>query len=106
MLFEQRGHMRPEEYDRTKEGWAVFFDRMEVGLRRHVRRLGLDGAVIFAGQVPEAAKVDYYRLADVFVFPSAQLRMTRARKDKAWAEVGRRTQRSSVSRSSWLNCNG
>ena len=33
MLFEQRGHMRPEEYDRTKEGWAVFFDRMEARLR-------------------------------------------------------------------------
>jgi hypothetical protein len=42
----------------------------------------------------------------VFVFPSAQVRMTRARKDKAWAEVGRHTQRSSVSRSSLLNCNG
>jgi uncharacterized protein YndB with AHSA1/START domain len=33
MLFEQRGHMRPEEYDRTKEGWVVFFDRMEARLR-------------------------------------------------------------------------
>jgi hypothetical protein len=36
MLFEQRGHMRPEEYDRTKEGWAVFFDRMEARLRAPV----------------------------------------------------------------------
>jgi uncharacterized protein YndB with AHSA1/START domain len=33
MLFEQRGHMQPEAYDRTKEGWAVFFDRMEARLR-------------------------------------------------------------------------
>jgi uncharacterized protein YndB with AHSA1/START domain len=33
MLFEQRGHMRREEYDRTKDGWAVFFDRMDARLR-------------------------------------------------------------------------
>ncbi len=33
MLFEQRGHMRPEEYDRANDGWAVFFDRMEARLR-------------------------------------------------------------------------
>jgi uncharacterized protein YndB with AHSA1/START domain len=36
MLFEQRGHRRPEEYDRTKDGWAGFFDRMEVRLRASV----------------------------------------------------------------------
>lgn len=28
MVFEQRGYMRPEEYDRAKEGWASFFDRI------------------------------------------------------------------------------
>jgi uncharacterized protein YndB with AHSA1/START domain len=28
MLFEQRGHMRPEQYERAKEGWAAFFDRI------------------------------------------------------------------------------
>jgi uncharacterized protein YndB with AHSA1/START domain len=28
MLFEQRGHMRPEDYDRAKGGWATFFDRI------------------------------------------------------------------------------
>ncbi len=28
MLFEQRGHMRPDEYDRAKHGWGSFFDRM------------------------------------------------------------------------------
>jgi uncharacterized protein YndB with AHSA1/START domain len=28
MLFEQRGHMRPDEYDRAKSGWGSFFDRM------------------------------------------------------------------------------
>jgi uncharacterized protein YndB with AHSA1/START domain len=33
MLFEQRGHMRPEEYESTKGGWAVFFERMEARLR-------------------------------------------------------------------------
>lgn len=33
MLFEQRGHMRPEEYDRAKDGWGGFFDRMEARLR-------------------------------------------------------------------------
>jgi uncharacterized protein YndB with AHSA1/START domain len=36
MLFEQRGHLRPEEYDRTKDGWAGFFDRMEARLRAPV----------------------------------------------------------------------
>lgn len=33
MLFEQSGHMGPEAYDHAKEGWAVFFDRMEARLR-------------------------------------------------------------------------
>lgn len=33
MLFEQRGHMRPEEYDHAKEGWAMFFDRMTARLQ-------------------------------------------------------------------------
>ena len=33
MLFEQRGHMRPEEYDHAKEGWTVFLDRIEARLR-------------------------------------------------------------------------
>jgi uncharacterized protein YndB with AHSA1/START domain len=28
MLFEQRGGMRPEEYDRAKAGWGSFFDRI------------------------------------------------------------------------------
>jgi uncharacterized protein YndB with AHSA1/START domain len=26
MRFEQRGTMRPEEYERAKEGWGTFFD--------------------------------------------------------------------------------
>jgi uncharacterized protein YndB with AHSA1/START domain len=29
MRFEQRGHMRPDEYDHTKEGWATFFARLD-----------------------------------------------------------------------------
>jgi uncharacterized protein YndB with AHSA1/START domain len=36
MLFEQRGHLPAEEYDRTKDGWAGFFDRMEARLRAPV----------------------------------------------------------------------
>ena len=28
MLVEQRGYMRPEEYERAKQGWASFFDRI------------------------------------------------------------------------------
>jgi uncharacterized protein YndB with AHSA1/START domain len=29
MLFEQRGRMRPEQYERAKEGWGAFFDRID-----------------------------------------------------------------------------
>src|SRR4051794_21090518 len=29
MRFEQRGHMRPEEYDRARDGWGAFFDRLD-----------------------------------------------------------------------------
>jgi uncharacterized protein YndB with AHSA1/START domain len=32
MLFEQRGHLPPEEYESTKTGWTVFFDQMETRL--------------------------------------------------------------------------
>ncbi|MBV9417837.1 MAG: SRPBCC domain-containing protein [Solirubrobacterales bacterium] len=28
MLFEQRGSMSPEEYERATDGWGKFFDRM------------------------------------------------------------------------------
>jgi uncharacterized protein YndB with AHSA1/START domain len=28
MRFEQRGHMRPEEYERAESGWGEFFDRI------------------------------------------------------------------------------
>jgi uncharacterized protein YndB with AHSA1/START domain len=28
MRFEQRGWMRPEQYERTKQGWGGFFDRI------------------------------------------------------------------------------
>ena len=28
MRFEQRGHLTPEEYQRTSQGWGSFFDRM------------------------------------------------------------------------------
>ena len=29
MLFEQRGHMTPEQYERAGSGWSGFFDRMD-----------------------------------------------------------------------------
>ncbi|MBV8945244.1 MAG: SRPBCC domain-containing protein [Solirubrobacterales bacterium] len=29
MLFEQRGSMSPEEYERATDGWGGFFDRMQ-----------------------------------------------------------------------------
>jgi uncharacterized protein YndB with AHSA1/START domain len=29
MRFEQRGHMRPEQYERAKQGWGGFFDRID-----------------------------------------------------------------------------
>lgn len=34
MHFEQRGHMRPEDYDRTKQGWGSFFDHLDARLAR------------------------------------------------------------------------
>jgi glycosyltransferase involved in cell wall biosynthesis len=40
-------------------------------LRERARRIAPAGGVHFAGYVPEAEKVDYYNLADVFVSPSA-----------------------------------
>lgn len=40
-------------------------------LRAQARRVAPAGGVHFAGYVPEAEKVDYYNLADVFVSPSA-----------------------------------
>ena len=29
MRFEQRGHMRPDEYDSSKDGWGTFFARLD-----------------------------------------------------------------------------
>ncbi|MBV9838490.1 MAG: SRPBCC domain-containing protein [Solirubrobacterales bacterium] len=29
MHFEQRGHMRPDEYDHAKSGWGAFFARLD-----------------------------------------------------------------------------
>jgi uncharacterized protein YndB with AHSA1/START domain len=36
MLFEQRGSMRPAHYERAKQGWGTFFDRI-------AERLGTSG---------------------------------------------------------------
>ncbi len=33
MLFEQQGHMRPQEYDHAKGGWTLFFNRMDARLQ-------------------------------------------------------------------------
>jgi uncharacterized protein YndB with AHSA1/START domain len=33
MHLEQRGHMTPEQYERTKSGWSGFFDRVAERLR-------------------------------------------------------------------------
>ena len=29
MRFEQRGHQRPDQYDRAKQGWGTFFARID-----------------------------------------------------------------------------
>ena len=29
MHFDQRGHKRPDEYDRAKQGWGTFFARID-----------------------------------------------------------------------------
>ena len=34
MLFEQRGAMSPEQYERATDGWGTFFDRIEERLAR------------------------------------------------------------------------
>ena len=33
MVFEQRGHMTPEQYRRAQQGWGSFFDRVDARLR-------------------------------------------------------------------------
>jgi glycosyltransferase involved in cell wall biosynthesis len=43
---------------------------MRAELEALVRRLGLEGSVVFTGYLPEADKVPMLNLADVFVFPS------------------------------------
>ncbi len=40
------------------------------GLEGRVRRMGLQGSVVFTGYLPEAEKVHMLNLADIFVFPS------------------------------------
>jgi uncharacterized protein YndB with AHSA1/START domain len=32
MLFQQRGHMTPDQYQATGRGWGVFFDRIDARL--------------------------------------------------------------------------
>ncbi|MCX8036740.1 MAG: glycosyltransferase family 4 protein [Candidatus Sumerlaeia bacterium] len=42
----------------------------EPALRRKAESLGIANAVVFAGRTSETVKMDYYRVCDVFVFPS------------------------------------
>jgi len=44
---------------------------LQVPLERYATKLRLDGRVVFAGYVQESAKVEYYNLADLLLFPSA-----------------------------------
>ena len=44
---------------------------LEGALKRRAEKLGLGGAVVFAGRVSEADKVAYYNVADVMVSPSS-----------------------------------
>jgi glycosyltransferase involved in cell wall biosynthesis len=39
-------------------------------LRARARTLGIEASVVFPGHIPAAEKLDYYRLADMLVFPS------------------------------------
>jgi uncharacterized protein YndB with AHSA1/START domain len=34
MLFQQHGYLEPDQYDRTKQGWSTFFDRIASRLAR------------------------------------------------------------------------
>jgi uncharacterized protein YndB with AHSA1/START domain len=34
MHFQQRGHQRPEDYDRARQGWGAFFARIDERLTR------------------------------------------------------------------------
>jgi glycosyltransferase involved in cell wall biosynthesis len=44
--------------------------RLHAELRGRARALGLESSVVFPGHVPAAEKLEYYRLADMLVFPS------------------------------------
>lgn len=35
MRFEQRGHLSPEQYERTEQGWSSFLDRISERLAGH-----------------------------------------------------------------------
>ena len=38
MLFQQRGHLSPEQYEGAEQGWGTFFDRVAERLRRAAPR--------------------------------------------------------------------
>jgi len=48
----------------------------EAALREQVRRLSLEGRVVFAGRVPHAQVQRYYELIDVLAYPRHRMRLT------------------------------
>jgi glycogen(starch) synthase len=50
--------------------------QVEAALKDEARRLGIEGAVRFAGRVPHATVQRYYDLVDIFVYPRHAMRLT------------------------------
>jgi PEP-CTERM/exosortase A-associated glycosyltransferase len=48
----------------------------DAALKEQVRRLGLEGKVVFAGRVPHREVQQYYDLIDVFAYPRRSMRLT------------------------------
>src|SRR5207244_3904301 len=65
-------HLDPSPLNRLIEKRVVeASDRVVVGSEFGRRQLALEGRVVFTGYVPEAEKAAHFRLADMFLFPSA-----------------------------------
>ncbi len=68
-LLEAFAEIRRAAAERVALIW-VGSGPLRAELEALVRRLGLEGSVVFTGYLPEADKVPILNLADVFVFPS------------------------------------
>ncbi len=68
-LLEAFAEIRRAAGERVALVW-VGSGPLRVELEARVRRLGLEGSVVFTGYLPEADKVPMLNLAAVFVFPS------------------------------------